>query len=103
MPKHDPKTDLLHCSVARFKEKDLNILGRIIFKVFKMLKLTRWSQESDGTIVCTNFTIINYAIILTGPIKEDKLMRLLIIFQVMCTIVAFTIRYPMAYYFYNGK
>ncbi|XP_058450863.1 UDP-N-acetylglucosamine--dolichyl-phosphate N-acetylglucosaminephosphotransferase [Malaya genurostris] len=101
LPKYDPKTDLLNCSKTQFRLSDLNILGKLCYNVFKTFRLIQATENKDGTITCNNFTIINFAIILTGPIREDRLNRLLLIFQVLCSVLAFTIRYPLAHYFYD--
>lgn len=101
MPKYDPDTDLLNYSKTVFRESDLNILGKMCFQIFKTLRLIKVESSEDGTVTTNNFTIINLAIILLGPIHESKLNKLLISFQLISTILAFTIRYPLAKYFYD--
>lgn len=101
LPKYDPKTDLLSNSVTTFKESELNILGKIMFNLFKAIKIIKVKTTSDGLIECNNFTLINFFIILTGPIHEKKLTSYLLYFQIFCTIFAFMIRYPLAQYFYG--
>ncbi|XP_058814990.1 UDP-N-acetylglucosamine--dolichyl-phosphate N-acetylglucosaminephosphotransferase [Topomyia yanbarensis] len=101
LPKHDPKTDLLNYSKTQFRVSDLNILGKFCYVVFKSLRLIRSDEDKDGVVVCNNFTIINFAILITGPIREDRLNRLLTMFQVICSVFAFAIRYPLAHYFYD--
>uniref|UniRef100_A0A6E8VUE7 UDP-N-acetylglucosamine--dolichyl-phosphate N-acetylglucosaminephosphotransferase n=1 Tax=Anopheles coluzzii TaxID=1518534 RepID=A0A6E8VUE7_ANOCL len=102
MPKHDPATDLLHISRTQFRVDELNPLGRLCYQVFRHLRLIRCELDADGkTVMCNNFTIINFCILLTGPIREDRLNRLLVVFQLLCVAFAFTIRYPLAHYFYD--
>ncbi|XP_050077803.1 UDP-N-acetylglucosamine--dolichyl-phosphate N-acetylglucosaminephosphotransferase [Anopheles maculipalpis] len=102
MPKHDPETDLLHISRTQFRVDELNVLGRLCYQVFRQLRLIRCEVDRDGkTVTCNNFTIINFCILLTGPIREDRLNRLLVAFQLVCAVFAFTIRYPLAHYFYD--
>ncbi|XP_001842541.2 UDP-N-acetylglucosamine--dolichyl-phosphate N-acetylglucosaminephosphotransferase [Culex quinquefasciatus] len=101
LPKYDPASDLLHCSKTQFRVGDLNVLGRVCFAVFRTLRLIRCEESEDGVVSCNNFTIINFAILLTGPIREDRLNRLLVVFQVVCSLFAFAIRYPLAHYFYD--
>lgn len=102
MPKHDPATDLLHISRTQFRVDELNPLGRLCYQVFRHLRLIRCELDADGkTVTCNNFTIINFCILLTGPIREDRLNRLLVVFQLLCVAFAFTIRYPLAHYFYD--
>ncbi|XP_062551688.1 UDP-N-acetylglucosamine--dolichyl-phosphate N-acetylglucosaminephosphotransferase [Armigeres subalbatus] len=101
LPKHDPKSDLLNYSKTQFRVSELNLLGRLCYLAFKLTRLIRYEESEDGVVTCNNFTIINFAILLTGPIKEDRLNRLLIVFQLICSLFAFTIRYPLAHYFYE--
>jgi UDP-N-acetylglucosamine--dolichyl-phosphate N-acetylglucosaminephosphotransferase len=101
LPKFNPETGLLNYSKTSLREQDLNILGKIIFFLFKNLRLIRWEKSKDGVIEANNFTLINFFILFTGPIHERKLNELLLLFQIFCSIVAFTIRYPLAIYFYG--
>ncbi|XP_053697802.1 UDP-N-acetylglucosamine--dolichyl-phosphate N-acetylglucosaminephosphotransferase [Sabethes cyaneus] len=101
LPKHDPATDLLNYSKTQFRISELNIVGKLCYNIFKLLRLIRFEESEDGTVSCNNFTIINFTILITGPIREDKLNNLLTIFQIICTLFAFTIRYPLAHYFYD--
>ncbi|XP_055546958.1 UDP-N-acetylglucosamine--dolichyl-phosphate N-acetylglucosaminephosphotransferase [Wyeomyia smithii] len=101
LPKHDPETDLLNFSKTQFRTKDLNIVGKLCYNVFKLLRIIQCEESKDGTVTCNNFTIINFAILITGPIREEKLNNLLTVFQIICTLFAFTIRYPLAHYFYD--
>ncbi|XP_055597083.1 UDP-N-acetylglucosamine--dolichyl-phosphate N-acetylglucosaminephosphotransferase [Uranotaenia lowii] len=103
LPKHDPRTDLLNYSKTQFRVADLNILGKLCYTLFKLLHLIRCEESEDGTVTCNNFTIINFAILLTGPIREDRLNRLLIVFQLACSAFAFAIRYPLAHFFYETR
>ncbi|XP_058125104.1 UDP-N-acetylglucosamine--dolichyl-phosphate N-acetylglucosaminephosphotransferase [Anopheles ziemanni] len=104
MPKHDPTTDLLHISRTQFRVDELNALGRLCYQIFHHLRLIRCEVDRDGkTVTCNNFTIINFCILLTGPIREDRLNRLLVIFQLGCAMFAFTIRYPLAHFFYDAN
>ena len=101
LPKYDPKTDLLTNSKTIFKYDDLNVLGKICYKIFKILRIVK-TEEKDGVITCNNLTIINFAINILGPIHEQKLTYILIGFQIFCSLVAFAIRYPLAKYFYES-
>lgn len=100
LPKYDPKTDLLSNSTTTFKLTELNILGKLCYKIFKTLRIIN-VQEKDEIVTCNNFTIINFAINVCGPIHEQKLTNILIGFQILCSLVAFSIRYPLAKYFYE--
>lgn len=101
LPKFDPDTGLVNYSKTTFRESELGVLGRLSFFVFKTLRLIRWERSSDGVITCNNLTLINFFILLTGPVHEKRLNELLLMFQVFCSVIAFTIRYPLAQYFYG--
>jgi UDP-N-acetylglucosamine--dolichyl-phosphate N-acetylglucosaminephosphotransferase len=103
LPKYNPKTDLLECSNTQFREEDLNVFGKFCFFIFKTLRLIKWEKnEVDGVITANNFTIINLGIIMAGPIHEKRLNNLLICVQLLCSVIAFSIRYPLATYFYDA-
>lgn len=101
LPKFDPDTGLLNFSKTSFREEELGTIGKLLFHIFKTLRLIKWEKTKDGVTTCNNFTLINFFILFTGPIHENKLNNYLLIFQVFCSMVAFTIRYPMAQYFYG--
>ena len=69
------------------------------------MKMVRASKKDDGDgdvwYECNNLTLINLVLIYTGPMREDKLCLLLLALQVLCSCVAFTIRYPLAHFFYS--
>lgn len=101
LPKFDPETGLLNYSKTSFKEQELSFLGKLMFFIFKTLRLVKWEKSKDDVITTNNFTIINFFILLTGSIHERTLNNYLLTFQVACSVVAFMIRYPMAQYFYG--
>lgn len=101
LPKFNSKTDRLEISITKFSYSNINILGKIIIRIFKMLKLIQWQEKGD-TIITNNLTLINFILLYLGPLHEAKLTSILIAIQVFCTILAFIIRYPMAYLFYDN-
>lgn len=101
LPKFDPETGLLNYSKTSFKEQELSFLGKLMFFIFKTLRLVKWEKSKDDVVTTNNFTIINFFILLTGSIHERTLNNYLLTFQVACSVVAFMIRYPMAQYFYG--
>lgn len=88
-------------STTTFRMQDLNVLGRLFVRVLRMFRVIKWEERKDGQIVTNNFTIINMAILFLGPMREDKLTKVLLAFQIFCSCVAFAIRYPLAGYFYE--
>lgn len=101
LPKYNPDTDLLEMSTTTFRMQDLNVLGRLFVRVLRLVRVIKWEEHKDGQIVTNNFTIINLAILLLGPMREDRLTNVLLVFQIFCSCVAFVIRYPLAGYFYE--
>lgn len=102
LPKYDSKSDLLHISTTEFHVDELNILGRIMVTVFKALKIISWQQLPDGRVITNNFTLINFVMVVFGPVHEKVVTQMLMGVQVCCTVLAFVIRYPMASYFYDS-
>lgn len=102
LPKYDSKVDLLNYSTIVFKESELKSLGKIMFQIFKTLRMINVKSSKEGLIECNNFTLINFFIMMTGPIHEKKLTTYLLVFQIVCSIFAFLIRYPLARFFYGS-
>lgn len=101
LPKFDPETGLLNFSRITFREDELSSIGKLLFFIFKLLRIVKWEKSDDGVTTCNNFTLINFFILLTGPIHERKLNELLLAFQIFCSVIAFVVRYPMAEFFYG--
>lgn len=100
MPKFNSKKDKLEMSVTVFKYSEINVLGRFILQLFRIFRLIHW-QEKDDYVITNNFTLINLVLLYLGPLHEAKLTTILVSIQVFCTLVAFTIRYPLASIFYD--
>ncbi|EDW75616.1 uncharacterized protein Dwil_GK23958 [Drosophila willistoni] len=102
LPKYDSKSDLLHISTTEFKLEELNPLGRLMVTILRKLKLISWQEVStDGLVRTNNFTLINFVMVLFGPTHERVVTQILMGFQVLCTLMALIIRYPLANYFYT--
>ena len=52
LPKYDPETDLLDCSMASFKESDLRLPGRLTVRVLETLRLLRVKRFVWGIERC---------------------------------------------------
>lgn len=107
LPRYNVRTDKLDASVTKFKISDLNCLGKLSMAVFRILHLVHWEEKKDGNndketyIECNNLTLINFVLIWNGPTHEATLTKILLIIQVLCSLLAFTIRYPLASLFYD--
>lgn len=76
-----------------FTDKDLNKISKLIFYVFRTLRLTKVKetieQNKDHTIFkyeATNFTIINVFLNILGPTHERTLTTILLVLQVFIQI-----------------
>ncbi|GLH04995.1 UDP-N-acetylglucosamine--dolichyl-phosphate N-acetylglucosaminephosphotransferase [Gryllus bimaculatus] len=105
IPRYNPQTDKLEISTTTFKLSDLNVTGIICLSILKKLRLIHWKEyykeDSEKWVQCNNFTLLNFFIVLLGPIREVVLTKYLLIFQVICSLLAFSIRYPLASLFYD--
>ncbi|KPI92646.1 UDP-N-acetylglucosamine--dolichyl-phosphate N-acetylglucosaminephosphotransferase [Papilio xuthus] len=102
LPKYSGETDLLQASRTLIDKKDLNAISKLIINVFSFFHLID-KVEDEVSITINNLTLINLFLIKLGPMSELRLTVSLLMFQTVCTCVAFLIRYPMASYFYDTK
>ncbi|PSN48309.1 UDP-N-acetylglucosamine--dolichyl-phosphate N-acetylglucosaminephosphotransferase [Blattella germanica] len=87
LPRYNIRTDKLEPSVTKFKMSDLNVLGQLSMKIFRMLRLVQWEEKKDEKeihIECNNLTLINFVLVCIGPTHEAKLTSILLIIQVCC-------------------
>ncbi|KDR24230.1 UDP-N-acetylglucosamine--dolichyl-phosphate N-acetylglucosaminephosphotransferase [Zootermopsis nevadensis] len=107
LPSYDIRTDKLEASVTRFKMSDLNYLGKLSMTALKVLHLVHWEEKKYCTndketyVECNNLTLINFVLIRNGPTHEATLTTILLAIQVLCSVLAFIIRYPLASLFYD--
>ncbi|XP_034666563.1 UDP-N-acetylglucosamine--dolichyl-phosphate N-acetylglucosaminephosphotransferase [Drosophila subobscura] len=102
LPKYDAKTDLLHISTTEFRLEELNSLGRLMVTVLRKLGLISWHKLADGVVRTNNLTLINFVLVIFGPVHERVVTQMLMGLQVLCTVIALVIRYPLANYFYEN-
>jgi len=111
LPKYNKETDTVTFSLACFEKQKLSALGNVILRLLTVTRLAsikkvdvKIDNDCDDTVEmveCNNLTLINLVLRLTGPIKEDKLTILLLVLQLFSSLVAFTIRYPLAFLLYG--
>jgi UDP-N-acetylglucosamine--dolichyl-phosphate N-acetylglucosaminephosphotransferase len=83
--RYNPKTDKVGMSRSRFKYSDLNILGALIIKIFRIFKIidVRESVGEDGEYMeCNNLTLNNFLLKLFGSMHERRLCILMLLIQV---------------------
>ncbi|KAJ1519626.1 hypothetical protein ONE63_004899 [Megalurothrips usitatus] len=114
MPRLNLATNKLEPSVTLFKQSDLKKPMLVALRFLGKFGLVRWrdtvtthpdscgrGDSDDRMVECNNLTLINLVLILLGPMNEAKLTTILIIIQIMCSALAFAIRYPLASMFYD--
>ncbi|KAK2580460.1 hypothetical protein KPH14_006202 [Odynerus spinipes] len=101
LPKYNKDLDKLEASVTVFKYSELSFIGKCLMWLFRTLKIVQLRENNDGTVTCNNLTLINFLLINIGPTREPNLTLLLILLQVICSCLAFVIRYPLASVFYD--
>jgi hypothetical protein len=80
-----------------------NALTLAVVRLLSTVKLAQVGiDEETKSMTCTNLTILNFLLNFTGPIKEDTLTKLVIIVQLAGSVLAFSIRYGLAGFFYEG-
>ena len=120
-------TDLLEPSTFLLEDHQRVGLGGLCLRLYELVGVVAvvQSDDKDRRIwKCTNCTVINLVLKLCGPMNEGKLTALLLALQVLhivCLVpchhvyimflsfvrkvassfLAFTIRYPLASYFYD--
>lgn len=100
LPRFNAETNNLEISWSSFKKSEINTLGKWSLNILKIFRLVK-VEESGDNLVCNNLTIINFTIWMFGSTHERDLTTKLLIFQVFCSALAFTIRYPLAWLFYD--
>ena len=104
LPRYNPVTNKLEMSTVRFKAKELGFLGNLSVSILEslgLLKVYRNLGDTGEYMECNNFTVINLVLKLFGPMHERTTVSVILLFQVVCSILAFTIRYPLASLFYE--
>ena len=104
LPRYDPDGDVVGMSFAEFKRRDLRMPGRLALAALHSVGLLRtrtFSRDGEEWVECNNLTLINLVLKLCGPMHERTLTVLLLVIQVACSVVAFAIRYPLAFLFYG--
>jgi len=62
---------------------------------------TQVETDPDEIIACSNLTIINLALVIFGPMREDHLCLVLLGIQVICGVLGFIIRHRLAFLIYD--
>ncbi|KAH9980026.1 N-acetylglucosaminephosphotransferase [Lactifluus volemus] len=102
VPRFDPDTHLLHPSKSQFLKRPSR-LSTLVLRVIGGLGFAELTALPDGTILeVTNLTLFNVLLLRLGPMYEKRLTQTLIAVQVMGSVVAFLVRYGLAYLVFDG-
>ncbi|XP_059474985.1 UDP-N-acetylglucosamine--dolichyl-phosphate N-acetylglucosaminephosphotransferase [Neocloeon triangulifer] len=101
MPRLNTSTGLLEMSKATAKKGEIHPLGRLCLRLFSLFRLAYVKEGDEGDVEVNNLTLINLLLYWRGPTHEEALTKILMMVQVVGTLVAFAIRYPLAALFYD--
>ena len=105
---------------SRFSLARTGFLGRLVVRIFALLGLTRiypaagtrtsakpvqpttLASEDANADQASNLTLINMLLVHFGPLHEQTLTTLVLVVQVLGSLVAFAIRYPLAALIYES-
>uniref|UniRef100_A0A2L2YJL3 UDP-N-acetylglucosamine--dolichyl-phosphate N-acetylglucosaminephosphotransferase n=1 Tax=Parasteatoda tepidariorum TaxID=114398 RepID=A0A2L2YJL3_PARTP len=105
LPKFNKDRNVMEPSTVIFKKSSLSTLGCFCMWVARTFKLVCYKEEfKDNELYCetSNFTIINFMLKVAGPTHEKTLTTYLLSFQVLCSLIAFSIRYGLSIVFYGA-
>ena len=122
-PRFDANTNLLHPSKALFPTPPSRLTGFILhlFSAFGLTELTL-HPKTGNILEANNLTILNFFLMRLGPMNEERLVKVLMcsqvsvfrlfylsrtdmlrrFFKVAGSILAFVIRYGLAWLVYDG-
>lgn len=101
MPAFDPATGNVKASVCEFCPAGLKTPWRVVYSILKNLRLVQVEEIPGGRVKMSNLTLINFFLHALGPCREDQLCIRLLTFQVLCSAIAFLVRFKLALLFYN--
>ncbi|KAF9301317.1 UDP-N-acetylglucosamine--dolichyl-phosphate N-acetylglucosaminephosphotransferase, partial [Podila horticola] len=94
-------------SKSQFTPLDHPHLGKagwVCVKILELLRLTEVTYDhktGQRPIAMTNLTILNAILLRTGPLNERNLTIGVMVVQVLCSLLAFFIRYGLVAYVYD--
>ena len=98
MARFNPKTGFVEPSQVNIK--DLRFLGKLVVRIFTLLGLLAHKKDEEGNPTVNNFTLINLVLVKFGPMREDRATLWIVAIQIVCSILAFAIRYPLTWVIY---
>eukprot|EP00040_Diaphanoeca_grandis_P004776 m.30088 g.30088 ORF g.30088 m.30088 type:complete len:455 (+) comp16213_c0_seq1:146-1510(+) len=101
LPRLNKETGLLENSLAVIPADQYRGIGRLFIDVFALFGFISF-KKSEKEIVVSNFTFINLVIRILGPTHEHNLAMWILAFQVLCSCLAFYVRYQLVLFFFDG-
>ena len=109
LPKYNKEEDKVSYSITCFEKEKLGKIGRVCLSILSITKLASVKEvdikmDEDKTvkmIECNNLTLINFILRLTGPLPEQTVTMVLLVIQIISSMLAFTIRCPLAFILYG--
>ncbi|KAK0042991.1 UDP-N-acetylglucosamine--dolichyl-phosphate N-acetylglucosaminephosphotransferase [Biomphalaria pfeifferi] len=105
LPRLNPELGKLDASYTVYKTGSLNKMGQIFVKLFCLFRLISVKEgvgENGLYTQVNNFTLNNFILRTFGPLHEQTLVIILLAIQIICSGVAFIIRYQLAKIFYDS-
>ncbi|CAL4072859.1 unnamed protein product, partial [Meganyctiphanes norvegica] len=104
LPKYNSSIDKMEASEAEFKMSSIKGPVLTVLRLLHKLRLVRLREglgEDGDMCALNNLTLINLVMLVLGPQHEGKLTVKLLMLQILCTGLAFVIRYPLADLFFE--
>ena len=71
-----------------------------IYEFLGLVRVVESRRDGQSMYQCTNCTVINLVLTWIGAVNEERLTVILLVVQIVCSAIAFVIRYPLASLFY---
>lgn len=103
MPFFNKETGLLEPSVVEFKKQPHPVIAAVLKFLGYVKLLGVYYDEKDPSKIraISNMTVINLALVLLGPMREDQLAKTLLCFQAGFGIAAVVVRHTAAVYVFG--
>ncbi|KAG0414063.1 hypothetical protein HPB47_008783 [Ixodes persulcatus] len=84
LPRYNAGEDKMEVSTVRFRLSSLGPLGLLIVRLYRCLGLVSYAEvpgPHKDEVECSNFTLINFVLVLTGRLHERRLTTILLLIQ----------------------
>jgi UDP-N-acetylglucosamine--dolichyl-phosphate N-acetylglucosaminephosphotransferase len=113
LPRYNKDEDILYPSTFEYVPSETGFIGRIFvwlyvkFGVIELVPIPESSDKKDDDqskkgprFRGTNCTLVNLMLLIFKPMKENNLTTVILVFQLLCSLVAFLIRYGLSRFIY---